>query len=232
MCPILLRPSPVLSKNPARPGALPMIHRLTRSIAKPLWARARAFSLVAIWTLGLVVAPLAHAEEHLREARAFDAENLRARFEALIHPDAAPCAEPAPEDALAWEEALLGPADPVSADVEAVYGPLSAYELRAQASAEAKPHSHPETGAHSHSRSPFHHSHGPGSEESSQNPFSHGRGAQTHSAAALLSIALPAIDLAPVLLRTTVAPIVAPRVSLPAWHRSPRSQSPPPNSLA
>jgi hypothetical protein len=209
-----------------------MIHRPTRSIAKPLLARVRAFSLIAIWALGLVVAPLVHAEEHLREARSFDAENLRARFEALIHPAAAPCAEPVPDDALAWEEALLGSADPVSADVEAVYGPLSAYELRAQAGAESKPHSHPKTGAHSHPRSPFHHSHGPGSEESSQNPFSHGRGSQTHSAAALILAAAPAVDLAPVLLRTTVAPLVAPRVSLPAWHRSPRSQSPPPNSLA
>jgi hypothetical protein len=209
-----------------------MIHRPPRSIEKPLWARARAFSLIAIWALGMVVAPLAHAEEHLREARAFDTANLRARFEALVHPAAAPAPEVVPQDALAWEEALLGPADAVSADVEAVYGALSAYELRAQAGAESKPHSHPKTGAHSHSRSPFHHSHGPGSEESSQNPFSHGRGSQTHSAAALISVALPAIDLAPALLRTTVAPVFAPRVSLPAWHRSPRSQSPPTHSLA
>lgn len=209
-----------------------MIDRLHRSPAKPFWARARAFSLTAIWALGLVLAPLAHAEQHLREACAFDAENLRARFEALVHPAAAPAVEPIPDDALGREEALLGPADPVSADVEAVYGPLSAYELSAQAGAESKPHSHSKTGAHSHSHSPFHHSHGPGSDESSQNPFSHGRGSHTHSAAALTSMAVPALELAPVLLRTPVAPIVAPRVSLPAWHRSPRSQSPPPNSLA
>ncbi len=200
---------------------------------RPLPVRLCAIALGIIWIAGVLLAPLVHAEEHLRESHALDAQLALARAAASeFAPTDEQLAAALPVDALAWEETILAESDPVAPEVDWVYGPLVAYELRTQDA--RAPHDDGSGHLHTHGPNGAPHSHGPaghshGGDESSRNPLEHGHGSLAHAALALLTAPPPAQLAAPIVETPALAARDASvRVALPAWQRTPRAQSPPP----